>query len=69
LEKISNKYPHHPLTLDLHLIFAKIFGMYLGRVIYPEIKKHLEFVIQNELDKTHPRHLLTREFLLNNQFK
>jgi len=69
LEKISNKYPHHPLTLDLHLIFAKIFGMYLGRVIYPEIKKHLEFVIQNELDKTHPRYLLTREFLLNNQFK
>ena len=69
LEKISNKYPHHPLTLDLHLIFAKIFGMYLGRVIYPQIKKHLEFVIQNELDKTHPRYLLTREFLLNNQFK
>ena len=34
LEKISNKYPHHPLTLDLHLIFAKIFGMYLGKVIY-----------------------------------
>jgi len=25
--------------------------------------------IQNELDKTHPRYLLTREFLLNNQFK
>src|SRR4030065_803640 len=67
LEKISNKYPHPPLTLNLYFIFAKIFGMHSGIVIYKEIKKHLEFVIQNELDKTHPRYLLTREFLLNNQ--
>jgi len=71
LDKLSLKYPHHPLTLELHLIFAKVF---LDRNTYTEeinleTKKHLEYVIKNELDKTHPRYLLTREFLLNNKFK
>jgi len=69
LEKINKKYPHHPLTLNLNLIFAKVFCSYSGEVTDPQIKKYLEFVIQNEQDKTHPRYLLTREFLLDNQFK
>jgi hypothetical protein len=33
-----------------------------------ETKEHLVFVVQNELDKTHPRYLLAKEFLLNNEF-
>lgn len=69
LNKISINFPHHPLTLELHLIYAKIFMRKDGDIIDKDTKAHLEFVIQNELDKTHPRYLLTREFLLNNQFK
>ena len=69
LDNLSLKYPHHPLTLNLHLIFAKSFLDKTEGVIDSETKQHLEFVIQNELDKTHPRYLLAREFLLNNNFK
>lgn len=69
LNKISIKYPHHPLTLQSHLIFAKVFMKKSGDNIDSDTKKHLEFVVQNELDRTHPRYLLSREFLLDNQFK
>lgn len=69
LNKISIKYLHNPLTLNLHLIFAKLFMNRSGDIIDSQTKQHLEFVVQNELDKTHPRYLLAREFLLDNQFE
>lgn len=69
LALLDVKYPHHPLLLNLHLIFAKIFMTKSGGLIDNETKKHLEFVVQNELDKTHPRYLLAKEFLLSNSFQ
>lgn len=69
LTSLDAKYPHHPLLLNLHLIFAKIFMTKSGDLIDNQTKKHLEFVVQNELDKTHPRYLLAKEFLLNNSFQ
>ncbi|MDP2302802.1 MAG: hypothetical protein Q8N03_10320 [Ignavibacteria bacterium] len=68
LSSISKKYPNHPLILNLHLIFAKIFINITDDKIDSATKKHVEFVVQNELDKTHPRYLLAKEFLISNKF-
>jgi hypothetical protein len=63
------KYPHSSITLNLNLIYAKVFMYKDGDTFDSDTKKHLEFVVQNELDKTHPRYMLAKEFLLNNKFK
>ena len=63
------KYPNNPITLNLNLVFAHIFMQKEDDKIDSSTKKRLEFVVQNELDKTNPRYLLAKEFLLNNQFK
>jgi hypothetical protein len=68
LSSLSSKYPNHSLTLNLHLIFARIFMNVSRRKIDIETKQHIEFVVQNELDKTHPRYLLAKEFLISNNF-
>jgi len=69
LNLLSNKYPHHPLVLKLHLIYANLFMLKNDGIIDSDTKKHLEFVVQNQLEKTHPTYLLAKEFLLNNKFK
>ena len=69
LTTLDIKYPHHPLILNLHLIFAKVFMIKDGDEIDTDTKSHLEFVVQNELDKTNPRFLLAKEFLLSNKFQ
>jgi hypothetical protein len=69
LKPLSEKYPHHPLILNLHLIFVNFFSRLIDDKFDSDTKKHLEFVVQNELDKTHPRYMLAKEFLLNNKFK
>jgi len=69
LDFINGKYPNNPITLNLNLVFAKIFMLKDGDTIDLKTKTHLEFVVQNELDKTHPRYMLAKEFLLNNKFK
>ena len=71
LRQLKKKYPNHHLTLDLCLILAKSFLRdNAGDKIFSLFaKENFEFVVQNELDKTHPRYLLTKEFLLNNKFK
>jgi len=69
LNLLSNKYPHHALVLNLHLIYANLFMLKNNEKIDSGTKKHLEFVVQNELDKTHPRYMLAKEFLLNNKFE
>lgn len=69
LAKLDIKYSHHPLLLNMHLIFAKVFMAEYGGKIDSDTKFHLEFVVQNEKDKTHPRYLLAKEFLLNNKFR
>lgn len=66
---LNNKYPHHSTTLDLNLIFVNIFMVKDDDTYDNDTKTHLEFVVQNELDKTHPRYMLAKEFLLNNKFK
>lgn len=66
---LNNKYPHHSTTLELNLIFVNIFMEKDGDKYDNRTKTHLEFVVQNELDKTHPRYMLAKEFLLNNKFK
>jgi hypothetical protein len=68
LNFLNVKYPHNPITLDLNLVFAKIFMKKDGATIDLETKSRLEFVVQNELDKTNPRYMLAKEFLLNNKF-
>lgn len=70
LDYLIKKYPNNSITLDLNLIFAKIFLLKDSNDNFSlNTKKHLEFVVQNELDKTHPRYMLAKEFLLNNKFK
>jgi len=66
---LSTKYTHHPITLNLHLIVAKVFINKKNGKFSNEVKQHLEYVVKNELDKTNPRYLLAREFLLNNKFE
>ncbi len=68
LKNLSKEYPHHPITLNLHLIMSRIFMYVYDGKIDLRTKGHLEFVVQNELDKTHPRYLLAKEFLLSNKF-
>jgi len=68
LNFLNGKYPHNPITLDLNLIFAKIFMDKDGDTIDLETKSRLEFVVQNKLNKTNPRYMLAKEFLLNNKF-
>ena len=70
LKYLSEKYPHHPRTLNLHLIMSRIFmRKYRDGKFDSKTRRHLEFVVQNELDKTHPRYLLVKEFLLSNKFR
>ena len=69
LDTLDIKYPHHPITLNLHLIFAKIFMKKISGKIDAETKKHLEYVVQNELDKNSGRYMLAKEFLLDNKFE
>lgn len=69
MNEINIKYPHHPITLNLHLILAKVFLSKSSGKFSNEVKQHLEYVTKNELDQTNPRYLLAREFLLNNKFE
>jgi hypothetical protein len=66
---LTQKYPNHSVTLELNLIFAKLFFKKNGDSYDLETKSRIEFIVQNELDKTHPRYMLAKEFLLNNKFE
>ncbi|MCH7963154.1 MAG: hypothetical protein IH852_04360 [Bacteroidetes bacterium] len=69
LRPLSEKHPNHPLVLNLHLIYANYFKLIDDEKFDSYTKKHLEFVVQNEPDKTHPRYLMAKEFLLSNKFQ
>lgn len=69
LKPLSEKYPSHPLVLNLHLIYADFFMLKIDDKFDSDTKQHLEFVVKNEPDKTHPRYLLAKEFLLSNKFQ
>jgi hypothetical protein len=69
LTYLNSKYPNNPITLDLNLIFVNIFMIKDDDTYDAMTKTRLEFVVQNELDKTHPRYMLAKEFLLNNKFE
>ncbi len=68
LDEMSEKYPAHPLTLDLHLLFGKIFMERSGDRIDRQTLDHLQFILRNDPDKLSPRYLLAREFVENNSF-
>lgn len=69
LDEMSDKYPSHRLTLDLHLVFAKIFMERSRGSIDRQTLNHLEFILQNDPDRLSPRYLLAREFIENNSFQ
>lgn len=68
LDSLNINYPHHPITLNLHLIIAKVFMSKTSDGYDYSTKKHLEYVLQNEVDKTSPRYMFAREFLLDHNF-
>ena len=68
LDTLDIKYPHHPITLDLHLIFAKVFMRRTSGNFNIDTKKHVEYVVQNDLDKNDWRYMMAKEFLLDNKF-
>jgi hypothetical protein len=69
LDEMSDKYPSHPLTLDLHLLFGKLFMERSRGRIDMQTLNHLQFVLENDPDQLSPRYLLAREFIENNSFQ
>ena len=69
LQDMSNQFPSHPLTLDLHLICAKEFMKKSGNGFDPSTLYHLQFILDNDKDKLSARYLLVKEFVLNNKFQ
>jgi hypothetical protein len=71
LDIMEKKYPDNSLTLDLHLILAKIemkFNKHWeehGK----KIKDLLEFILKNDRDNLDLRYFVTKEFLLSHTFK
>jgi hypothetical protein len=68
LDTLDRKYPHHPVTLDLHLVFAKLFMKKKSGLIDGNTLKHLNFILKNEEDRMSARYIIAKEFILNNRF-
>ena len=71
---LDSKYPDHSLTLNLHLIIAKIFLEEEGAdddkgIKSAEAKEHLEYILKNDPDQAGLRYLLVKEFMRINKFK
>jgi hypothetical protein len=69
LKYLDTNYPKSSVTLNLHLIIAWAFMVYKDGTYDLRTKKHLEYIIENEPDKTSPRYLLSKNFLENNKFR
>lgn len=69
LSYLNSKYPSHPVTLELNMLMANILLTVNRNKTDSEIQKYFEFIVQNEKDKSHPRYLLSKDFLLNNKFE
>ena len=73
---LDDKYPDHSLTLNLHLIIAKIFLEEEKAaadddkgIKSSEAKEHLDYILKNDPDQAGLRYLLVKEFMLINKFK
>jgi len=66
---LCTNYPTHPITLDLNLVFAKLFMERKNGLISREIFNYLQFVLENDPDKNGIRYFLTKEFVSNNRFE
>lgn len=69
LKDLVKKYPNHTITLDLHLLMANVSISLNQGTPSKDTQEYVEYVVQNETDKTNIRYLLAKEFLLNNKFK
>jgi hypothetical protein len=69
LDVLDAKYPNHPITLNLHLIFCKIFMTRHDGKFNNETLKHLQYILNNDNDQTDYRYMLAKEFILNNKFE
>ncbi len=69
MNTMSVKYPSHPLTLNLHLIMARIFMHKSSGRYDSETARHLNFILKNDQDKLGVRYTLAKEFVLNNRFQ
>jgi hypothetical protein len=68
LNILNKEYPSHPITLDLHLMFARVFMEKKHNKINYETLEHLTYVLENETDKLSLRYLFAKEFVSNNVF-
>ena len=66
---LCEKYPSHPITLDLNLVFAKVFMDRQKGLIIKEVLDYLQFVLENDPNKNGFRYFLTKEFVSNNEFE
>lgn len=69
LEVLVREYPTHSITLDLHLLVASFFVQIEESYLDNDTKRLLEYVVQNDQDKTGIRYLLTRQYLLTHKFR
>jgi len=68
LEILNNEFPSHPITLNLHLMFARVFMKKKRNKINYETLQHLTYVLENERNKLSLRYLFAKEFISNNVF-
>jgi len=68
LKILDKEYPSHPITLNLHLMFARVFMEKKRNKINYETLQHLTYVLENETDKLNLRYLFAKEFVSNNTF-
>ncbi len=68
LEILNAEFSSHPITLNLHLMFARVFFKKKRKKINYETLSHLEYVLENEKNKLSLRYLFAKEFVSNNVF-
>jgi hypothetical protein len=68
LDTLSVRFPDHPVTMDLHLLFGRIFMESRRGGINVLTLRHLEYILRNDEDPLSVRFILAREFIENNSF-
>ena len=61
--------PNHVYTLNAHLIFANRLWSDKSidiDITKPFIKTKLEYILNNDLDKSGPRYMFSKEFIIRN---
>lgn len=66
---LDQKYPKHPITLDLHFIYSQVLMKKLDDRLNQKCFKHLNYILKNDDDKVGLRYVLSKELVLNNKFE